>query len=300
MSQPSSVPPSRPPVAAADNDLSDAEFAELDGLLAGIPEPLEPLDVVMLDGFLCGVIVQPRLIEPEQWLPFVFDAGGHRWGEAEPSPERLRAESLVLRRKAALVRSLVEFGTFDPFILEPEPHEAAPGDPEGPTADSAEAGAEPEAQARERAAPDPASQAADTAAPVAEPAAAQAAPDPIAEALLPWVAGFEQAAHQFPGLDELDDASVDTTLARLFRFLPPTGEAELATLAVLARERPLPTLDAAIAEVVACVAELHELTEPLRYKVEAVRRDQPKVGRNEPCPCGSGRKFKQCHGARPD
>ncbi len=25
-------------------------------------------------------------------------------------------------------------------------------------------------------------------------------------------------------------------------------------------------------------------------------RDQPKVGRNEPCPCGSGKKFKQCHG----
>jgi preprotein translocase subunit SecA len=25
-------------------------------------------------------------------------------------------------------------------------------------------------------------------------------------------------------------------------------------------------------------------------------REQPKVGRNEPCPCGSGRKFKQCHG----
>ena len=25
-------------------------------------------------------------------------------------------------------------------------------------------------------------------------------------------------------------------------------------------------------------------------------REQPKVGRNEPCPCGSGRKYKQCHG----
>ena len=25
-------------------------------------------------------------------------------------------------------------------------------------------------------------------------------------------------------------------------------------------------------------------------------RNQPKVGRNEPCPCGSGRKFKHCHG----
>ncbi|MGQ0586648.1 MAG: preprotein translocase subunit SecA [Gammaproteobacteria bacterium] len=27
-----------------------------------------------------------------------------------------------------------------------------------------------------------------------------------------------------------------------------------------------------------------------------VVREQPKVGRNDPCPCGSGKKFKQCHG----
>ena len=26
-------------------------------------------------------------------------------------------------------------------------------------------------------------------------------------------------------------------------------------------------------------------------------RSPPKVGRNEPCPCGSGKKFKQCHGS---
>ena len=26
------------------------------------------------------------------------------------------------------------------------------------------------------------------------------------------------------------------------------------------------------------------------------RRSMPKVGRNDPCPCGSGRKFKQCCG----
>ena len=31
-------------------------------------------------------------------------------------------------------------------------------------------------------------------------------------------------------------------------------------------------------------------------KGETFVRNQPKVGRNEPCPCGSGRKFKQCHG----
>ena len=28
-----------------------------------------------------------------------------------------------------------------------------------------------------------------------------------------------------------------------------------------------------------------------------IRRDVPKVGRNDPCPCGSGKKFKNCHGA---
>jgi preprotein translocase subunit SecA len=31
-------------------------------------------------------------------------------------------------------------------------------------------------------------------------------------------------------------------------------------------------------------------------KVRTVVRDQPKVGRNEPCPCGSGKKYKKCHG----
>ena len=25
-------------------------------------------------------------------------------------------------------------------------------------------------------------------------------------------------------------------------------------------------------------------------------RAQPKVGRNDPCPCGSGKKYKNCHG----
>ena len=28
-----------------------------------------------------------------------------------------------------------------------------------------------------------------------------------------------------------------------------------------------------------------------------VRRDTPKLGRNDPCYCGSGKKFKKCHGA---
>ena len=32
-------------------------------------------------------------------------------------------------------------------------------------------------------------------------------------------------------------------------------------------------------------------------KQGTIVHDQPKPGRNEPCPCGSGKKFKKCHGA---
>jgi preprotein translocase subunit SecA len=31
--------------------------------------------------------------------------------------------------------------------------------------------------------------------------------------------------------------------------------------------------------------------------IKTIKHDQPKVGRNDPCPCGSGKKYKKCHGA---
>ncbi len=33
-------------------------------------------------------------------------------------------------------------------------------------------------------------------------------------------------------------------------------------------------------------------------KPETMRREQPKIGRNDLCPCGSGKKYKQCHGKK--
>ena len=30
--------------------------------------------------------------------------------------------------------------------------------------------------------------------------------------------------------------------------------------------------------------------------IAPIRRPTPKIGRNEPCPCGSGKKFKKCCG----
>jgi uncharacterized protein YecA (UPF0149 family) len=34
--------------------------------------------------------------------------------------------------------------------------------------------------------------------------------------------------------------------------------------------------------------------------VQPHRRETPKLGRNDPCPCGSGKKYKKCHGASAD
>jgi preprotein translocase subunit SecA len=44
-------------------------------------------------------------------------------------------------------------------------------------------------------------------------------------------------------------------------------------------------------------AEAEPAAEPQAPIVQTpVHRDAPKVGRNDPCPCGSGKKYKHCHG----
>jgi preprotein translocase subunit SecA len=48
-------------------------------------------------------------------------------------------------------------------------------------------------------------------------------------------------------------------------------------------------------EPAAAPRTLEAVPEPV--KAAPIIRDQPKVGRNDPCPCGSGKKYKQCHGA---
>ncbi|MEM6961924.1 MAG: SEC-C metal-binding domain-containing protein, partial [Myxococcota bacterium] len=35
-----------------------------------------------------------------------------------------------------------------------------------------------------------------------------------------------------------------------------------------------------------------------RQKPDTVRRERPKLGRNDPCWCGSGKKYKKCHWAQ--
>ncbi|TFW09377.1 UPF0149 family protein [Oxalobacteraceae bacterium OM1] len=51
-------------------------------------------------------------------------------------------------------------------------------------------------------------------------------------------------------------------------------------------------------EMEAAIPHIHRFWLPLRKSaVTQVKHDAPKTGRNDPCPCGSGKKFKKCCGA---
>jgi len=45
------------------------------------------------------------------------------------------------------------------------------------------------------------------------------------------------------------------------------------------------------------VCGIHQYWRALRAKPMMIRRAESKTGRNDPSPCGSGKKFKQCCGA---
>ena len=97
--------------------LGDAEIGELDELLAALPAPLEPLDASALDGYLCGVLLQPRAVAAGDWLRFVGDAQGRPMPAGQAAR---RIAALALRRHAELDRAIAARAWFDPWVFELE------------------------------------------------------------------------------------------------------------------------------------------------------------------------------------
>jgi len=233
-------------------DLNDAELDELADLLAATPEPLQPLDVPMLDGYLAGVLAQPRLVPIDEWLPPLFDFERRALPETTDAAWLARTRALIERRRDALNAAISEDGWFDPVIVDVEQ--------------------------------------------LPPPSEYHAVQSPVSRALLPWAAGFQWAQECFPDLEDTADDAVGAALARIYRHLPPQADEDKALVATLDREHPLADFDAALEDLINATVELWDMTSKQRFAVATIRRESPKVGRNDPCPCGSGKKYKACHG----
>ncbi len=97
--------------------LSDDDIERLQDLLDDVPEPLDPLDVMAIDGFLCGVVLQPVPPPPAAWLPIITDIDGR------PLPAGFAAgelRALVQRRHAEIERAITQRQWFDPWIYQLE------------------------------------------------------------------------------------------------------------------------------------------------------------------------------------
>ncbi len=106
--------------------MNERELDELQALLDAVPPPLEPLDVSMLDGFLCGLLVQPAKVPASRWLPHITDADGR----ALPGRfDATRLHDLAMRRHAELNDAIARRQWFDPWVFELEGDEdEAPSD----------------------------------------------------------------------------------------------------------------------------------------------------------------------------
>lgn len=111
--------PTRSPSGGA-GPLDERDIDELQALLDRVPAPLEALDVSMLDGFLCGVLLQPQPVPEAQWLPHVTDADGR---SLPASFDAKRLHALALRRHAELNDAIANRQWFDPWVFELEADE---------------------------------------------------------------------------------------------------------------------------------------------------------------------------------
>ena len=116
------------------------------------------------------------------------------------------------------------------------------------------------------------------------------------EALVPWATGFYAALTQFGDRVQLTE-EIENQLCKIHRHLeldPDDDDYEdnKAVREAIEQAKPLKNLEEAMVDMMEGVLNLARLNRPNK----PINREMPKVGRNDPCPCGSGKKYKQCCG----
>ncbi len=115
-----------------------------------------------------------------------------------------------------------------------------------------------------------------------------------------WAEGFLDAVEVFPELwvepaTEEDAEMFGALIDQIAALLIPAGHEAYAEHVALYYPKGDPTRDELLAEACGAVQDLRvywldRAPKPVTRRVEAT------PGRNDPCPCGSGMKYKKCHG----
>ncbi len=209
--------------------LTDSDLQQLHTLLDTLPAPLQPLDLSALDGFLCGVLLQPRRVPAAAWLPFVTDLDGR---SAPTTPALQQLHALVQRRHAELDQAIAERQWFDPWIYELD----------GTAVDTDFGHDEGDEEGDEE---------------------GEGEGDHPVDSVLPWVAGFAAAMEHFPALMDMDHPELVEPLALLFmHFAAEDLEDADALLAVIETLEPPKDLPEAVQDVVRALMLIADVTRP--------------------------------------
>lgn len=247
---------------------SDAEIEHLDTLCQRLAGFKHDVSLEWVDGFMTALLAGPRAVPPDEWLPAMFDDAFDR-AFADPDDHRQALDAFVGRWHVIARQLDPEALLDDPQALRLSPLIVDYSD---------EVRAELAAEGR-------------------------LTDDDVVR--LPangavWADGFVDALEAFPGdWPEPDGATEDGRFydgcLMAVIALTLTG-ADLA--AYLAERYPGQALDRDDLIDEACFALQDLRVYWLDHApTHAPIRVAPKPGRNDPCPCGSGRKYKKCCGA---
>lgn len=277
MTEPADTPQPDSPDAAAEPAFDEATVATLEALEEVLDELREHDELVphweFCEGFLTALLCTRREIGQEEWLPALL--GGDADDPEGLSPfasagQRTRFLMNWLARETQLrtalqapVQSLGDAGALDPAMLDWR------GMLNAMETDQDEA---------------------------AEPA-----PGPAPSYAQMWALGFLAAVEHWaddwaPPRDKEIAADMDDALDCIAVLAdddraPPTLN--------LFDEKAPPSISeqrmSELGEALWAVYDLHDIARALGPRVAPVRAEA-KVGRNDPCPCGSGKKYKKCCG----
>jgi uncharacterized protein len=235
-----SPPRSAPRAPRPAQPLTERELDELQALLDRVPAPLEALDVSMVDGYLCGVLLQPRRIAVARWMPHVTDVDG---GALPARFDATRLHALVLRRHAELDDAIQRRQWFDPWVFE--------------LADEDDADAHAADEGDQDDEDDPGDNGA-------------------VDAVYPWVAGFATALELFPDLMALDPKALTEPLALVYRHLGPDDlEDADELLAEIESLEPPEDLTEAVEGLVRATLLLADIARPVGGSGPPARRMRP-------------------------